>query len=139
MRPAPSFTLQNDLTNESCSLQQFSGQAVMLTFWTSWCPDSRVDLALKQRLFQAMDQSKMQMLMINVTARERIEDLSAFVHEQGYTFPVLLDEGRTVYDLYKCQGVPTTIFINSQQEIESVLGDQASFQEVTEGLASLLK
>ncbi|MDQ0205976.1 TlpA family protein disulfide reductase [Alkalicoccobacillus murimartini] len=138
MKQAPSFTLSSVQTKESWSLDQCMGQAVMLTFWTSWCPDSRVDLSLKQRLFQAMDQSKLQMIMVNVTARERIEDVESFVNEQGYTFPVLLDEGRTVYDLYDCKGVPTTVLLNSHHEVVSVFGEQASFQEVTEGLVPLL-
>jgi peroxiredoxin len=110
----------------------------MLTFWTSWCPDSRVDLALKQRLYQSMDHSKLKMLMINVTGRERIEHVDDFVKEQGYTFPVLLDDGRATYDQFKCAGVPTTICINADGQIVATLGEQASFQDVTNALATLL-
>lgn len=138
MNKAPAFQLPHCLTREDWTLDQFNGKAIMLTFWTSWCPDSRVDLAYKQRLYQAMNQSKLQMLMINVTGRERISDVAAFVKQQEYSFPVLEDQGRTVYDLYNCKGVPTTILLNTQHEIVAQFGEQASFQEITAGLVPLL-
>lgn len=138
MKQAPTFSLKHALTNEEYSLSSYLGKSVMLTFWTSWCPDSRVDLALKQRLYRSMDHSKLEMLMINVTGRERIEHVGDFVKEQGYTFPVLLDDGRATYDQFKCAGVPTTICINTDGQIVATLGEQASFQDVTNALATLL-
>ncbi|MFK3936335.1 TlpA family protein disulfide reductase [Alkalihalobacillus sp. NPDC078783] len=138
MKQAPTFSLEHALTNEEYSLSTYLGKAVMLTFWTSWCPDSRVDLALKQRLYQAMDHSTLEMLMINVTQRERIENVGDFVKEQGYSFPVLLDDGRKVYDQFECAGVPTTVFIDASGQIVASLGEQATFQDVTNALASLL-
>lgn len=139
MKQAPTFSLKHALTNEEYSLSSYLGKSVMLTFWTSWCPDSRVDLALKQRLYQSMDQSKLEMLMINVTQRERIENVADFVKEQGYTFPVLLDDERIVYDQFECTGVPTTVLIDASGQIIATLGEQATFQDVTNGLATLLK
>ncbi|TSB46967.1 TlpA family protein disulfide reductase [Alkalicoccobacillus porphyridii] len=138
MSKAPTFTLIHTQTKANWSLDQFAGKAVMLTFWTSWCPDSRVDLSYKQRLFQVMDQTKLHMLMINVTARERIEHIEAFVKDQGYSFPVLQDDGRTVYDAYGCKGVPTTVLLDRDHQIIATYGDQASFQEITTGLAPLI-
>ncbi|MEK4564919.1 TlpA disulfide reductase family protein [Alkalihalobacillus sp. FSL R5-0424] len=138
MKQAQTFSLRHAITEDEYTLSSYLGKAVMLTFWTSWCPDSRVDLSLKQRLYQSMDHSKLEMLMINVSGRERMNNVGNFVKEQGYTFPVLLDDGRTVYDQFKCAGVPTTVCINADGQIVATLGEQATFQDVTNAIATLL-
>ncbi|WP_180316709.1 redoxin domain-containing protein [Shouchella shacheensis] len=43
---APDFSLTNVRTQETWSLTDAGDHAMMLTFWTSWCPDSINDKRL---------------------------------------------------------------------------------------------
>lgn len=51
---------------------------------------------------------------------------------------VLLDEGRKYYDLYECEGVPTTFLINENFEIVEKYGDKTPMSEIMIGIGKLL-
>ncbi|MBU8907314.1 TlpA disulfide reductase family protein [Desertibacillus haloalkaliphilus] len=137
---APPFTLREYHTDTYKSLSDYKGQAVMVTFWASWCPDSIRDLAQKAQFYQSMQTDKLAFLTINVTGREgHDEDGATFIKEHNYTFPVLFDEGTKVYDRYRCMGVPTTVLINEQQEIVATYNDRAAFIDIIKGVGKLIE
>ncbi len=132
------FTLQQLDNDKVWSLHDATNRAVMLTFWTSWCPDSLRDLQAKQRLYESMNHKAVDMVMIHVTGRDPEVDVAAFLNKHHYTFPVLLDEGTMVYDQFQCTSVPTTILLNRDHEHIYTYGDQASIIEIMQGLAAIL-
>lgn len=134
------FSLRTMDSNEAITLSDYKGKPIMLTFWVSWCPDCRRDLQNKQLFYDSIDKEQLVFLTINVLGREVEEGAGEkFMKENGYTFPVLLDEGRKYYDLYECQGAPTTILINENGEIVARYGDKAPFSEIMIGLSQLIK
>ncbi len=138
MQQAPKFHLAQVGSEQSCSLDAFKNKIVMLTFWTTWCPDSKRDLFAKHRLFQSLNSKEVVLLMINVTGRERKVDLKSFLEEHQFRFPVLMDEGTKVYDAYHCMGVPTTVLLNRNHQIVASYNDKSTFIEIMKGLSTLL-
>ncbi|MYL33716.1 redoxin domain-containing protein [Pontibacillus yanchengensis] len=134
---APIFELQ-DMNGEIYSLEDDLGNNVVLTFWTSWCPDSGRDLPKKEQLFQSMDHDKVKMITINVVGRERNAQEGIDYANKFLTQPILFDKGTEIYDAYNCQGVPTTVLINRNGEIVKQFGDQAQFLEIVEAIGSKL-
>ncbi|MED4123918.1 TlpA disulfide reductase family protein [Halalkalibacterium halodurans] len=136
---APLFSLKDGQTGNILRLEDVKGQVVMLTFWASWCPDSQRDLEQKWELYKQMDKAKLAFLTINVTGREgRSDDGIAYAKEHGYDFTILLDEGTTVYDQYRCMGVPTTFLLDEELNIKYRYSDRAAFMEIMQGLSTLL-
>ncbi|WP_279401894.1 hypothetical protein [Piscibacillus salipiscarius] len=78
------------------------------------------------------------MLTINVTSREHGEEEALKYQEQFLTEPVLKDNGREVYDLYECEGVPTTIIIDKEGQVVGHFGDQAEFVSIVHKLSEAL-
>ena len=136
---APSFTLNELLTDKKISLDDLKGKAVLLTFWVSWCPDCQKDLPSKEQLYKAMQTNDLEMLMVNVTGRETSsEAAAAYYKEQGFTFPALKDNGTNIYDMYQCMSVPTTYLLNYEHEIVARFNDKASFQEMLKAIGNVL-
>ncbi len=136
---APDFKLKKMNNEEEVSLQSFKGKPIMLTFWTSWCPDSQKDLHMKDQFFRSIQSDRLVFITINVTGREGSkEDGKSFIEKQEYTFPVLIDEGTKVYDAYRCMGVPTTVLINKEHEIVATFGDKASLTEILKHVGQIL-
>ncbi|UTR09677.1 TlpA family protein disulfide reductase [Evansella sp. LMS18] len=139
MPKAPSFTLPEMLTEKQISLADFTGKAVLITFWVSWCPDSQRDLPAKEHLNRAMQTDDLAMIMINVTGREAAPDAGEkFYKEQGFTFLSLKDNGTNIYDLYQCMSVPTTYLLNADHHIAARFNDKASFQEILQAAGQVL-
>ncbi|UFT98253.1 TlpA family protein disulfide reductase [Radiobacillus kanasensis] len=136
---APYFTLPYTNGNGHFKLSDARGKIIVLTFWVSWCPDCGQDLPKKEALFQSLDRNKVQMITINVPGRERTENAGLEFAEKFLTQPTLIDNGREVYDLYSCTGVPTTVIINEQGEWVKSFNDQASFLSIVEEIGTWLE
>ncbi|WP_216829187.1 TlpA disulfide reductase family protein [Alkalihalobacterium elongatum] len=120
-------------------LSEYKGKPCMITFWTSWCPDSQRDLIQKNQLFQTMNKGELGFVTINAVGREGNEqDGINYVEQNQFQFPVLLDEGTKIYDLFQCKGVPTTIILDEKFELVETFDDRATFIEIMNGLSKVL-
>ncbi len=112
---APRFTLM-DLGGEPRSLEDYSGQAVLINFWTTWCPYCVIEMPLMQELHE----SGQDVVILAINVQEKKEDVEAFISAEGYTFPVLLDERAQVNGLYQVRGLPTTFAIDGTGAITAI-------------------
>ncbi|SFS63351.1 TlpA disulfide reductase family protein [Marininema halotolerans] len=135
---APEFTLPT-LTGDTLSLRDLRGKAVLLSFWVTWCPSCQVDLPQKERFFRSLDADHFAFYTINVTGREADpSQVEPFVHEHGFHFPVLLDQGRTVYDAFQIQSVPTSVLIDPNGRIVGRYDEQVPFLHIVEVIGNLI-
>lgn len=137
---APDFQLPDIHSETMHGINEWKGKPLILTFWASWCPDSMKDLHYKHLFYEQMDKEVMGFLTINVTGREgREEDAVRFLEKEGYSFPVLKDNGTEVYDAYQCKGVPTTFLLDEHLGIQKTYSDKASFPEIIQGIHQLME
>ncbi len=113
---APDFSLET-LTGETLRLSDFRGRPVLLNFWSSRCPPCRTEMPELRQVQEALG-DRVVILAVNLLYQEdRLEDVYAFVREQGLKFPVLLDrDGRVVTD-YRVVSLPTSFFIDAEGKI----------------------
>ncbi|ADC51202.1 thioredoxin [Alkalihalophilus pseudofirmus OF4] len=135
---APDFTLPALNGTESLTLGSLKGKVVLLTFFTTWCPDSKKDILEKQALFQSMNRDDVKMIFVHVTGRDSSVDLSKWQEEMQLTLPVYMDLGTKTYDAYRCMGVPTTVLIDKDQSIKGLYNDKARMIDIIKGLGGLL-
>lgn len=137
-KQAPLFELPYINNSKTYQLEKDLGKVIVLTFWASWCPDCGKDLPKKEQLFQTMDHEKVVMITVNVTGRERSKEDAIHYTKEFLTQPTLSDYGRNIYDLYECNGVPSTIIIDQRGTIHAQFGDQAPFLEIVKKIGELI-
>ncbi|MBT9172349.1 MAG: Thiol-disulfide oxidoreductase ResA [Syntrophomonadaceae bacterium] len=134
-REAPDFTLGYLNSGGGVSLRELRGRVVLLNFWSAACPPCREKMPVMQRLYEDLRQDGFVVLAVNVN------DLPAlareFVAQNGYTFPVLKDDG-LVGRLYEVRFIPKTFLLDSDGVIRQIrvgaLGEQEMRQMVEEWL-----
>lgn len=124
--PAPNFTL-DDLASNPFTLSAYKGQVILINFWATWCGPCREEMPAIERQYEALKDAGLVVLAVNLD--EPITEVSAFAHEYGLTFPVLLDSGAKVNDAYRVRAYPTTFILNregviSRLHIGSMTEDQ---------------
>jgi len=96
------FTL-TDLEGKSWSLQALHGKVVLVNFWATWCPPCRKEMPDLDKLYQEF---KEQGLLILAISDEDISKVQPFIAEHHYTYPILLDPGSKVHNLFVVEGIP---------------------------------
>ena len=110
---APDFTVY-DADGNGVLLSDYRGKPVVLNFWASWCGPCKQEMPDFQEKYAELGDS-VQFLMVNVTdgSRESVDSASAFIEEQGYTFPVFYDTSLEAVTEYGISGIPATFFIDA--------------------------
>ncbi len=115
--PAPDFVL-TDQFGENHTLSAYKGKTVFLNFWATWCPPCRGEMPHIQELYEEYGSNQEDVIILGVAApnlgREgSAEEISTFLEENGYTFPVVMDEEAEVFEQYVISAFPTTFMIDA--------------------------
>jgi len=122
-KPAPEFTLP-DLQGGEMSLSSLRGKAVLVNFWGSWCGPCRKEMPSLEALYQRYRDQGLVVLGVSVQ-EEGWEQVREFLKVVPVSFPIVLDEGDKVSELYELLGVPETYFIDPDGNIaDKVVGPQ---------------
>jgi peroxiredoxin len=113
--PAPDFTLQ-DIEGNAVQLSALAGQVVVVNFWATWCGPCKLEMPALQARYDALKDQGLTVLAVNLD--EPLEQVQAFAQDLNLTFPILLDPGAKVNELYRVRGYPTTFFVNREGMID---------------------
>ena len=120
--PAPDFTLTDQYGNTH-TLSDYKGKIVFLNFWATWCPPCRQEMPDIQTLYEETEEDEDTDLVILSVAAPNLgretgeEGIRAFLDENGYTYPVLMDYDAEVSMIYYITAYPTTYMIDSNGDI----------------------
>ncbi len=101
-RQQADFTL-TDMQGKSWTLKSLQGKVVLVNFWATWCPPCRKEMPDLDALYKRF---KDQGLVILAISDEEASKVTPFVAERSISYPILLDPGRKVNDLFAVQGIP---------------------------------
>lgn len=107
--PAPSLNLP-DMHGQLHRLADYRGRTVMVHFWASWCHARLEEFPALEQAWAQLRSRQVMVLAVNVG--EPRDQVSAFVAQQGVSFPVLLDLESKLADGWKLSGLPTTFLVD---------------------------
>lgn len=122
--PAPAFTL-TDLNGQTVTLSDFSGKAVLINFWGTWCTPCKREMPALEALWQQYRESGLVVIGVNVD-RGNKKGVARFVRQLGLTFPVPLDAQGDVRKAYEVRrGLPLSYLIGRDGRFSGkVLGER---------------
>src|ERR1051326_9369182 len=107
-RQKADFTL-TDLAGKNWTLSSLRGKGVLVNFWATWCPPCRKEMPDLESLYQQYSEKGLVILAIS---DEETAKVKPFIDERKITYPVLLDPGRKVNDLFRIAGIPKSFVYN---------------------------
>ncbi len=125
------FTLTG-MDGKPWSLKEQRGKVVVLNFWATWCPPCRKEMPDLEKLYQ---QFKEQGLVILAISDEDAGKVKPFVAGQKVTYPVLLDPGRKVNELFQVEGIPKTFVYDRNGKLVAQSIDMRTRRQFLEMLA----
>ena len=85
------------------TLKQLSGKVVVVNFWATWCPPCRKEMPDLETLYKRF---KDEGLVILAISDEDHGEVKSFVEREKVSYPILLDPGRKVNELFEVEGIP---------------------------------
>ena len=126
---APPFEFAN-LADETVALAHLDGRIVVVNFWAIWCGPCVAELPDLQRLHDELEKDP-DVVVVTINNDPNPDDVSPWIEEHRYTFPVLFDEGYVAEtDVF---ALPTTWFLDRKGRIafEKIGWSQELVQEFT--------
>jgi peroxiredoxin len=116
---APDFTLQT-LNGSSINLSSLRGQNVLINYWVTWCDPCLEEMPTLEKIYKEYEGKDLVILSINGIAQDDLNKVKDTVSSLGLTYPVVLDEGDTVFKSYWMGFMPTSVFIDAQGVIRFI-------------------
>lgn len=130
-REQADFTLQG-LDGKPWKLRDLSGKVVLLNFWATWCPPCRKEMPDLESLYK---QYETQGLVILAISDEDAAKVQPFIAERHISYPVLLDPGRKVHELFQIDGIPKTFVYDRAGKLVAQSIDMRTRRQFLEMLA----
>ncbi len=124
------FTL-SDLSGEKWTLHALAGKVVLVNFWATWCPPCRKELPDLEALSQRFGSRGFVVLAISDEDRAKVKP---FVAEHQLTYPVLLDPGRKVNELFHVEGIPKSFVYDRNGNLAAEAIDMRTHRQFLEML-----
>lgn len=129
--PSIDFTLKDQYGNTH-TLSDYKGKTVFLNFWATWCGPCRNEMPEIQKLYeeyQAKEDKDVVILGIaapDLGGEASEDEIKAFLEENGYTYPVVMDTTGEIFTSYGISAFPTTFMIDKDSNVYGYVSGQLS-------------
>jgi len=79
------------------------GKVILVNFWATWCPPCRKEMPDLDSLYQRF---KDRGFVVLALSDEDAGKVKPFIAERNISYPILLDPGDNVKDLFQVNGIP---------------------------------
>jgi peroxiredoxin len=121
-----------DQDGKTWTLGGLRGKIVLVNFWATWCPPCRKEMPDLEMLYQKF---KSQGLVILAISDEEAGKVKAFIEEKKFSFPILLDPGRKVTELFQVEGIPKSFVYDRTGRLAAQAIDMRTQQQFLKMLA----
>ena len=125
LTPAPLSDLElTDQFGNIHTLADYGGKVIFLNFWATWCGPCRNEMPDIQKLYEeySAQGEGAEVVILGVAGpgigqEGSADEIASFMEENGYTYPVLMDESGEMFSQYGISAFPTTFMIDKDGNV----------------------
>lgn len=116
---APTFTLTS-LDGHSYEVGGKRDKPLMLNFWASWCGPCELEAPDLKNVYEKY-KADFDLIGINTTDKDDLEEAKKFVEQYKLPFPILLDKDGKTAGLFRFSVIPTSFLIDRNGVVVDVI------------------
>ena len=117
------------------TLSEQEGKVVLLNFWATWCGPCVREMPAFPRL---MEKYGDKLALVAVDLMESEDTVAAFIEQNGYEFPVVLDSDGAIGSLYPTDGIPYTVIIAPDGTISATSVGAGTADQMVEEYSAMI-
>lgn len=107
---------------------------VMISFWATWCTPCKEEMKKMQDIYEKYKEQGFSYIAINQDDQKSVCKVKSYISANNYTFIVVLDTDKKIFEAYSGSGVPYSLLINKNKEIAAkhigyVTGDEVKMEQ----------
>ena len=95
-------------------MEGLRGRPTVVNFWATWCPPCVGEMPDIQRMY-AKYGDKVHFVIVNIDGTK--PDVTAFMENHAFSFPVALDTNGSAASAYAVQAIPTSYIIDADSNV----------------------
>jgi peroxiredoxin len=103
-----------DLQGKTWTLGDLRGQVVLVNFWATWCPPCRSEMPDLDALYK---QFRDQGFVVLAISDEDAAKVNPYLAQYHYSYPILLDPGRKVNEVFNIEGIPKSFVYDREGKL----------------------
>ena len=128
---APAIEGKDPVTGQEVSLTDYEGKPVVVNIWASWCPGCNDEAEDLRKL--AADHPEAQVIGIDIQDTE--DGARDFYRRWGWKHPSVFDKSGNLAARYGLQGLPTTVFLDSEHRVVGRIVGAGTLVQFEDGLS----
>ncbi|MDE5873427.1 MAG: TlpA family protein disulfide reductase [Lachnospiraceae bacterium] len=105
------------LDGTKTSFEEYKGKKILLNFWATWCGPCVGEMPAFQKLSEEYTD---ELVILAVNCSEDKDTVQKFIDNNGYTFPIVLDEDGAIQTMFGgIYSIPVTVIIDEEGYIVS--------------------
>lgn len=126
---------KQDLEGDQVTLSKLLEKGpVMISFWATWCAPCKEEMKKMQPLYEKYKSQGFTYVAINQDNQKSISKVKAFISSNEYTFPVVLDIDKKIFQDYLGVGLPYSLIIDKNKKIIAkhlgyITGDEVTIEK----------
>jgi cytochrome c biogenesis protein CcmG/thiol:disulfide interchange protein DsbE len=117
---APEIDLPS-LTGDRIVLSKLVGHPVLVNFWATWCGPCREEFPELVRKYKQYQDQGLVIIGVNYQDENSDQGVLTFMRNTLVNFPIVRDTGERVGRMYRINGLPTSIFIDTKGIVRDIV------------------
>lgn len=117
------------------------GKVIIVSFWATWCTPCKEEMKAVHEVYEELKAQGVEYVAISVDNTKTMAKVGPYITSKGYTFPVLLDPNKEIFEIVNGTEVPYTLVYDTQGKLRYkhdgyLEGDIEHLKEEVLGLAA---
>ena len=117
------------------SLADFAGTPTVINFWASWCAPCVVEMPAFEAVHRELHP---QVAFLGLNVGDEPAAARALVERTGVTYPLATDPDSTIFQSFGGIGMPTTVLVDADGIIVTMIGSRLRAQDLRSLIAEHL-
>jgi len=113
---APVFTFEIE-KGKKASIADYKGKLILINLFATWCPPCNIELPEVQSKIWDKYKDHKNFAFFVFGREEGWDKLTPYKAKKGFTFPILPDLDRNIFNLFAKQSIPRNILIDQDGKI----------------------